>query len=85
MMKNVFLFFLAIMLIASCNSQNQENNEQTDAPIIGKHDLKLESDILTPEVLWSFGRVSGVEVSPDGSKILYGTSYYSVPENKGNR
>ncbi|NJO87636.1 MAG: hypothetical protein HC831_00750 [Chloroflexia bacterium] len=85
MMKNVFLFFLAIMLVASCNNQPQENKEQTNAPVIGKHDLKLESEIMTPEVLWSFGRVSGVEVSPDGNKLLYGVSYYSAPENKGNR
>jgi dipeptidyl aminopeptidase/acylaminoacyl peptidase len=84
-MKNILLLILALFIAASCNNQNQEKNEQTNAPIIGKHELKLESGILTPEVLWSFGRVSGVEVSPDGSKILYGVSYYSVPENKGNR
>jgi Tol biopolymer transport system component len=84
-MKNILLLILALFIAASCNNQNQEKNEQTNAPIIGKHELKLESGIMTPEVLWSFGRVSGVEVSPDGSKILYGVSYYSVPENKGNR
>jgi dipeptidyl aminopeptidase/acylaminoacyl peptidase len=39
---------------------------------------------LTPEVLWSFGRVGGVQVSPDGKKVLYSVSYYSIPENKGN-
>jgi len=39
---------------------------------------------MTPEVLWSFGRVGNVQISPDGSKILYSVSYYSIPENKGN-
>jgi len=55
-----------------------------EAPIIGKHQPKIENGIMTPEVLWSFGRVANVQISPDGSKILYSVSYYSIPENKGN-
>ena len=39
---------------------------------------------MTPEVLWSFGRVAGVQLSSDGTKVLYSVSYYSIPENKGN-
>ena len=53
--------------------------------IIGKHMLELESDIMTPEILWAFGRVGDVQVSPDNTKILYGVSYYSVEEDKSNR
>lgn len=53
--------------------------------VIGKQDIKLENDLMTPEALWAFGRVSGVEVSPDGNTILYGVSYYSIEQNKGNR
>ncbi len=53
--------------------------------LIGKHELTLESNIMTPEVLWAFGRVSDVQVSPDGKKILYGVSYYSKTLNRGNR
>ena len=55
-----------------------------EAPIIGKHQPKIENGIMTPEVLWSFGRVGNIQISPDGSKILYSVSYYSIPENKGN-
>jgi len=55
-----------------------------EAPIIGKHQPKIENGIMTPEVLWSFGRVGNIQISPDGSKILYSVSYYSIQENKGN-
>ncbi len=69
---------MAIAVAAASGSKLAE------APIIGKHQPKIENGIMTPEVLWSFGRVGNVQISPDGSKILYSVSYYSIPENKGN-
>ncbi|RLD78245.1 MAG: peptidase S9, partial [Bacteroidetes bacterium] len=72
-------------MITSCNQTTTEKEQEKVSTIIGKKELSLKSDLMTPEVLWSFGRVSGAEISPDQSKVLYGTSYYSVPENKGNR
>ena len=48
---------------------------------IGKSDIRIEDGRMTPEVLWSMGRIGGVTVSPDGSKIAYQVSYYSVEEN----
>ena len=36
---------------------------------IGKSDICIEDGVLTPEVLWSMGRIGGVTVSPDGSRI----------------
>ncbi len=84
-MKSILYTILGLFLIFSCKNsfQNQSAGDKTD--IIGKKTLKLESDKLTPEVLWSFGRISGPELSPDKKKILYGVSYYSIPANKGNR
>ena len=48
---------------------------------IGKSNIRIEDGVLSPEVLWSMGRIGGVSVSPDGSKIAYQVSYYSVQEN----
>jgi dipeptidyl aminopeptidase/acylaminoacyl peptidase len=83
-MKNILIATLIFCLIYSCNKNNSPDNEKAPV-IIGKKELKLKSDLMTPEVLWSFGRVSEPEISPDGKKILYGVTYYSVPENKANR
>lgn len=58
--------------------------KKDETPIIGKQNPKIENGRMTPEVLWSFGRIGGTQVSPDGSKILYSVSYYSIPENKSN-
>src|SRR5674476_852974 len=65
------------LVAASCGTKEE-------TPIIGKQTPKIENGRMTPEVLWSFGRVAGMQVSPDGTKVLYSVSYYSIPENKGN-
>ncbi|MBR5707087.1 MAG: S9 family peptidase [Bacteroidaceae bacterium] len=48
---------------------------------IGKSDIRIEDRHFTPEALWAMGRIGGVAVSPDASKIAYQVSYYSVQEN----
>lgn len=46
---------------------------------------KLTSDIMTPEVLWSFGRIGEPMVSPDGTTVLYAVTTYNIEENKSYR
>ena len=48
---------------------------------IGKNDITLKSDLMTPEALWAMGRIGSVSASPDGRLIAYTVSYYSVKEN----
>jgi len=40
---------------------------------------------MKPETLWELGRVSEAKLSPDGKKVLYGVTTYSLKENKGKR
>ncbi len=53
--------------------------------MITRNQPELTSDVMTPEVLWAFGRLGDVQISPDGQKILYGVSYYSIEQNSSNR
>ena len=72
------LMALAV-LVTSCATKDKE-----EASIIENQNPKIENGRMTPEVLWSFGRIGGTQVSRDGKKILYSVSYYSVVQNKGN-
>ncbi len=51
---------------------------------IGKPELELEGRF-TPEALLALGRLSDPQLSPDGSKILYGVSYNSIEQNRSCR
>ena len=84
MRKNkLFLLAMITCSIVSCNTQQPE--KQTTEPKgkdkIGPKELTLTSDIMTPEVLWSMGRIGEYSLSPDHSQIVYNVTYYSVPEN----
>ncbi len=52
---------------------------------IGKNNIKLTHDSMTPEALWAMGRIGTTAASPDGKKIVYQVGYYSVEENKGHQ
>lgn len=67
--------------IASLASCSQANNEE----IVEKPNLKVVDGKFTPEILEGLGRVSGICVSPDGKKVLYGVQYENIELNKGNR
>jgi dipeptidyl aminopeptidase/acylaminoacyl peptidase len=73
-----FSFFLT-----SCQLQNQSMSDTNDK-VISKPVLDIETDRLTPELLWSLGRLGEVAISPDGTTILFGVQYFDISENKGN-
>ena len=77
----------SVLLGACSQSEVKESNVETPVPtpIIGRSDMKIPEGRMTPEALWAMGRIAGINVSPDGNKIVYSVGYYSVPENKSNR
>lgn len=77
------LFMSAAITLASCGNTAQQAATQND-DVIGRSDIRIEGNRLTPEALWSMGRIGSIAVSPDASKIAYTVSYYSVPQNKSN-
>jgi dipeptidyl aminopeptidase/acylaminoacyl peptidase len=83
-MRKLTLFLLAVLMtgLFSCKPQEKKTEE---AQLIEKQSVELKSDLMTPEVLWSFGRLSEPELSPDKQIVLYGVTYYDVAQNKGNR
>ena len=75
-MKRLIILLSAVTIMSAC--------KQTDENIITRSDIKLESDIMTPEALWAMGRIGSYAVSPDGQKVAYQVSYYSVEEDRSN-
>lgn len=80
-MKRFFTMMLTMAAIASCG---QKNDGQQSEPI-EKHEIAISDGHFTPEILHQLGKVSDPQVSPDGTRIVYGVAYTSIEENRSQR
>lgn len=78
-MYKIILGLVAFVLMIGCAMETEEVEN-----VIGKPEVNLNSDRLTPEVLWSLGRIGEVALSPDTKQVLFSVKYYDISENKGN-
>lgn len=73
--------------LLACGEAGQKGGSRKqgkEAEIIGKAAPTIENGIMTPEVLYGFGRVGTPVVSPDKTHLLYPVTYVSIPRNKTN-
>ena len=54
---------LILLMLQSCGNASKQ--------VPAREKIKLTSDIQTPEVLWSMGRIGEFAVSPDAQKVVY--------------
>ncbi len=78
-MKYKHLMVALVIITTACSAP-----EKPKEIVIGSSNPIIENGILTPEVLWSFGRLGETTVSPNGALIAYTVSYYSIEQNKSN-
>ena len=86
-MKKISLLLVCLaMIFASCD-KNGKKGGNAEGSVAYQRDLteeEIQNGILTPEVLWKFGRLGDMQVSPDGKTVLYTVTYYSVETNGSN-
>ena len=78
MNKNLTMAMTAALMMSGGVAQAQDVN-------IGRNNITLTSDLMTPEALWAMGRIGAAQASPDGKRIVYQVGYYSIKENKGHQ
>lgn len=76
---SLILFATAIMTMEACNKLVLEDG------YIGRNVAPVVGGAMTEHTLLQFGRISDPQLSPDGSRILYGVSYISEEENRSCR
>lgn len=81
MIKSICLLALIAILFSFTNSKTTKEMTKNFNPEVPK----LASDVITPEVLWSFGWIGESVVSPDGTKVLYLVTNHNIEENKSYR
>ena len=79
-MKKYF-FAALIAILFACTVETEPMSKKGYVPEIPN----LTSDLMTPEVLWSFGRLGEPRVSPGGEHVLYSVTYFNIEENRPYR
>lgn len=84
-MKNLYVFAAIAMMLglfSSCVPSKPADKNETPVNVSLTDDEK-KNGILTPEILWKFGRIGEMQLSPDAKDLLYTISYYNIEENRG--
>ena len=76
-----YLFLILMTGIMACNTGEMTPEKGSYVPEV----QQLASDIMTPEVLWTFGRLGEPVVSPDGQSVIYTITYFNIEEDKSYR
>ncbi len=79
-MNRILTFALATAMTLATGTTKAQ-----DDVMIGKSNIKMQSDLMSPEALWAMGRIGGAEASPDGKQVVFQVGYYSVKANKGHQ
>lgn len=79
-------FKIMLMSAALMTGTMQIHAQGSDAAtvVVEKPRADFSSGRLTPESLWSMGRIGNVSSTTDGKVITYAVTYYDIKSNKGN-
>lgn len=80
MTKSLFSGLIILSLVlSSCSKKEAVPGPDFSGKLTSQ---ETEKGILSPEILWKFGRVSGTVVSPDGNQAAYNVTRYDAGTNK---
>ena len=76
--KRLIYPVIVAAIMFSCDVKQNVNQEKS----FDLSDIKITGNRLTPEILWSYGRLGSVSVSPDNKQVVYTVSYTNIKENR---
>lgn len=82
MKKNLIVITLCIMALCSCINKNQSDPDAICKD--NREEPDFSKGVMDEKILWYLGRLSDVQISPDGKTILYTVTYYDYKANSGN-
>jgi dipeptidyl aminopeptidase/acylaminoacyl peptidase len=79
-MKKIAIFSIALLLVCmgACKTEKRDKGV-APAIDVSLTDAEKAGGVLTPEILWKYGRIGSIVLSPDGATVLYTVTHYDLP------
>jgi dipeptidyl aminopeptidase/acylaminoacyl peptidase len=85
MIKKLLLLTASVSILMSCNMNKKTNEKSASKDMFDSlANQPITEKRVTPELLWKFGRIGEFALSPDGKKVVYSVTRYSIAANKGS-
>ena len=75
---SIITLLLLMALMGACKTEKTEK-AATPAIDVSLTDAEKAGGVLTPEIMWKYGRIGTIALSPDGSTVLYQVTNYDLP------
>lgn len=81
--RSLIIGVLLLLVLNNCDHTNQQALWQSEGDFANAlTQEEISGGKLTPEMLWKFGRVADMQLSPDGSTVLYTLTRYDIKTDK---
>jgi dipeptidyl aminopeptidase/acylaminoacyl peptidase len=72
-----------IIALSACVDKMQDNASKPIIPDTELSPQEIANGVLTPEILWKFGRIGSAQVSPDAKSVVFTITRFSMEANVG--
>lgn len=79
-----FLILITVFLAFSCNEKTNVKQEPSAQVVNQLTEAEKQGGVMTPEIMWKFGRLGSIALSPDGTSVLYTVTQYQLDSQVNN-